>query len=96
MDIHTNNDPAHTMDNKKQNRPDGKDIAADIIEGATAALAYSNEEIIATLPPGEAQEFIDLRNSVKARLREQEMRCYGEAPEQHTPMAAEDDTPYKN
>lgn len=92
VDIHTNNDPAHTMDNKKQNRPDGKDIAADIIEGATATLAYSNEEIIATLPPGEAQEFIDLRNRVLADIDNHNR--YGDN-EHYTPLAAEEDAPYK-
>ena len=79
------------MDNKKQNRPNGSDIAADIVSGATAALTYTDEEILATLPPAEAQEFIDLRNRVLADIDSENRYCDNE---HGTPLAAEEDAPY--
>lgn len=84
------------MDERIKKKLRDPEVLIDMLAGAAAALAYTDEEIRDVFEEKDAQEFIDLRNSVKARLREQEMRCYGEAPEQHTPMAAEDDTPYKN
>lgn len=42
------------MNEKKQNKPNGSEIAADMIHGATAALTYTDEEILATLPDDEA------------------------------------------
>ena len=84
------------MDERIKKKLRDPEVLIDMLAGAAAALAYTDEEIRDVFEEKDAQEFIDLRNSVKARLREQEMRCYGEAPEQHTPMAAEDDIPYKN
>lgn len=84
------------MDERIKKKLRDPEVLIDMLAGAAAALAYTDEEIRDVFEEKDAQEFIDLRNSVKARLREQEMRCYGEGPEQHTPMAAEDDTPYKN
>ena len=84
------------MDERIKKKLRDPEVLIDMLAGAAAALAYTDEEIRDVFEEKDAQEFIDLRNSVKARLREQEMQYYGEAPEQHTPMAAEDDTPYKN
>ncbi len=84
------------MDEKIKRRLRDPEVLIDMLAGAAAALAYTDEEIRDVFDEEEAQEFIDLRNSVKARLRQQEMRCYGEGPEQITPMAAEDGIDYKN
>ena len=84
------------MDEKIKRRLRDPEVLIDMLAGAAAALAYTDEEIRDVFDEEEAQEFIDLRNSVKARLRQQEIRCYGEGPEQITPMAAEDGIHYKN
>lgn len=84
------------MDEKIKKRLRDPEVLIDMLAGAAAALAYTDEEIRDVFDEEEAQEFIDLRNSVKARLRQQEMRSYGEGPEQITPMAAEDGIDYKN
>lgn len=81
------------MNDKKQNRPGGDDIAADILNGATAALSYTDEEIMETLPPHEAQEFIDLRNRVLDDIKSSG-NTYG-CDESELPLAAEENTPYK-
>lgn len=80
------------MNDKKQNRRSGSEIAADIISGATEALTYTNEEILATLPPAEAQEFIELRNKVLAEINNGQQ--YNENG-YDIPLAAEEETPYK-
>lgn len=84
------------MDEKIKRRLRDPEVLIDMLAGAAAALAYTDEEIRDVFDEEEAQEFIDLRNSVKARLRQQEMRCYREGPEQITHMAAEDGIDYKN
>ena len=80
------------MNDKKQNKPSGKEIAADILQGAATALSYTDEEILATMPPYEAQEFIDLRNRVIGDISTASE--YG-SDEQEIPLAAEEDSPYK-
>lgn len=80
------------MNDKKQNKPSGNEIAADIIQGAATALAYTDEEILATMQPHEAQEFIDLRNRVIGDINATSE--YG-SDEQDIPLAAEEDSPYK-
>ena len=52
------------MTDRKHTRHAGDIFAAEIIEGAVAALAYTDKEILETLPPCEANEFIELRNKV--------------------------------
>ena len=81
------------MNDKKQNRPGGNEIAADILNGATAALSYTDEEIREALPPHEAQEFIDLRNRVLNDI-ESSGSTYG-SDESELPLAAEEVAPYK-
>ncbi len=80
------------MNDKKQNKPSGKEIAADILQGAATALSYTDEEILATMPPHEAQEFIDLRNRVIGDINS--VSEY-DSDELEIPLAAEEDTPYK-
>lgn len=80
------------MNDKKQNKPSGKEIAADILQGAATALSYTDEEILATMPPHEAQEFIDLRNRVIGDISTASE--YG-SDDQEIPLAAEEDSPYK-
>lgn len=81
------------MDDKKQNTPSRSDIAADILQGATAALAYTDEEITSTLSPNEAQEFIELRNRVLNDIGSAGKAYTGD--EHSIPLAAEEETPYK-
>lgn len=81
------------MTHKKLN---SQDIAADIISGATAALSYTDEEILETLPEEQAQEFIELRNKVLARM-ENGKRGYsiGTADDDTMSLAAEDEASYE-
>ena len=84
-----------SMIDKKQEKQSGKDICAEVLGGATAALTYTDEEIRATLPPEEAQEFIDLKNRVIAQLDANEQEySINPAVCDEFPMAAEDETPY--
>lgn len=81
------------MTHSKQN---SQDIAADIISGATAALSYTDEEILGTLPKEQAQEFIELRNKVLAKV-ENGKREYsiGNADDDTMSLAAEEESSYE-
>ena len=81
------------MNEKKQNKPNGSEIAADMIHGATAALTYTDEEILATLPDDEVAEFLELRNRVLGEINQD----YSDFQESGytTPLAAEEEEPYK-
>lgn len=83
------------MIDKKQERESVKDVCVDMLSGAATALTYTDEEIRGTLPPEEAQEFIDLRDRVFAKL-EIDKREYGISSDEcdDLPMAAEDEAPY--
>lgn len=43
------------MTDKEHTRHTGDNVAAEIIEGAATALAYTDKEILETLPPSEAK-----------------------------------------
>lgn len=81
------------MNDKKQNRPSGSEIAADILKGATEALSYTDEEILATLPHDEAREFIELRNRVLGEMDDTQGEYLGN--KDATPLAAEEETQYE-
>lgn len=83
------------MIDKKQEKQSGGDICVEIAGGAAVAMAYTDEEIRATLPPEEAQEFIDLRDRVFAELEIDKNEYDISSDEGYGfSMAAEDDTPY--
>ena len=81
------------MTDKKKN---GQDIAADIIGGAAVALSYTDKEILDILPEEQAQEFIEMRNRVLAKM-EKSTREYniGSIDDEETSLAAEDEITYK-
>lgn len=81
------------MTDKKKN---GQDIAADIIGGAAVALSYTDKEILDTLPEEQAQEFIEMRNRVLAKM-ENSTREYniGSMDDEETSLAAEDEVLYE-
>ena len=81
------------MTDKKKN---GQDIAADIISGATVALSYTDKEILDKLPKEQAQEFIEMRNRVLAKM-ENSTREYniGSIDDEEMSIAAEDEITYK-
>ena len=81
------------MTDKKKN---GQDIAADIIGGAAVALSYTDKEILDILPEEQAQEFIEMRNRVLAKL-ENSTREYniGSIDDEEMSIAAEDEITYK-
>ena len=88
-----NNKKQTAMIEKKQEKQSGKDICVEMLSGAVAALAYTDEEIRDTLPPEDAQEFIALRNRTLASL-ENDSHTYGPDEESNLTMAAEEDAPY--
>lgn len=90
-----NNKKQTAMIEKKQEKQSGKDICVEMLSGAAAALAFTDEEIRDTLPPVDAQEFIDLRGRTLASL-ENDSHTYGISPDEESTltMAAEEDTPY--
>lgn len=88
-----NNKKQTAMIEKKQEKQSGRDICVEILSGAAAALAYTDEEIRDTLPPEDAQEFIALRNRTLASL-ENDSHTYGPDEESNLTMAAEEDAPY--
>lgn len=73
-----------------------KEFFVETICGAATALSYSEEEIYATLPKDEADEFIRLRKEVNAMIDDEceKVRNYA-VPGDDTLMAAEDDASYK-
>ena len=81
------------MTDKKKN---GQDIAADIIGGAAVALSYTDKEILDILPEEQAQEFIEMRNRVLAKM-ENSTREYniGSIDDEEMSIAAEDEITYK-
>lgn len=88
-----NNKKQTAMIEKKQEKQSGRDICVEMLSGAAAALAYTDEEIRDTLPPVDAQEFIDLRGRTLASL-ENDSHTYGPDEESTLTMAAEEDAPY--
>lgn len=85
------------MTDKKHARHSGNDVASDIIGGAAAALAYTDQEIIDTLPKEQAHEFIELRNKVFAGLEKSNMQKYGTGydTDEEIPLAAEENAVYE-
>ena len=81
------------MTDKKKN---GQDIVADIIGGAAVALSYTDKEILDILPEEQAQEFIEMRNRVLAKM-ENSTREYsiGSIDDEETSLAAEDEVLYE-
>lgn len=82
------------MKKEKQNKRDGSEIASDILSGAVTALSYTDEEILATLPPEEAKEFIELRNKVLAEIDDNSDYSH-DSNDNSTLLAAEEETPYE-
>ena len=84
------------MAEKKQRKLSDPDVCIEMVGGAAAALTYTDKEIRDTLPPEEAQEFIDLRDKVFAEL-DIDKREYGLAfdDDDDIPMAAEEESPYE-
>ncbi len=86
------------MTDKKHARHSGNDVASDIIGGAAAALAYTDQEIIDTLPKEQAHEFIELRNKVFAGLEKGNNRqkySTGYDTDEEISLAAEDNAVYE-
>ena len=74
----------------------GQDVAVEILGGAAVALSYTEREIIETLPQDQAQEFIEMRNRVLAKM-ENSTREYniGSMDDEETSLAAEDEVIYE-
>lgn len=83
------------MDERIKKRLADPEVYLEMVKGAVIALSYTDEEIRETLCEEEAQEFIDLRNKVFARLKLEEQK-YITDTDANIPMAAEDEAPYKN
>lgn len=84
------------MTDRKHTRHAGDIFAAEIIEGAVAALAYTDKEILETLPPCEAKEFIELRNKVMTGINaEKKEYSIGYQEDGDISLAAENDAEYK-
>ena len=80
------------MTEKKNN---GQDIAADIIGGASVALSYTDQEILDTLPQKQAQEFIEMRNRVLAKMENGAGEySIGSTDDNEMSLAAEDEITY--
>ncbi len=82
------------MTDKEHTRHTGDGVAAEIIGGAMTALSYTNEEILDTLPPDEAKEFIELRNKVLT-VGSAEKKEYSIGSDEEISLAAEDDAEYE-
>ena len=65
-----------------------------IIEETAAAFLYSDAEIREILPPEDAEEFIELRNTATEALGRNMPSAYGE-DDSAVPLAAEDSAEYK-
>ena len=73
-----------------------REFLVDTICGAANPLSYSEDEIYATLPKEEADEFIRLREEVKAMIDDECAKAAKYAThEDETLMAAEDNSSYK-
>lgn len=70
---------------------------AEMLCGAAAALAYTDEEIYDTLCKEEAEEFIELRREFMKEVDRECERMWGKPvadDDDELPMAAEDEAPY--
>lgn len=84
------------MTDKEHTRHTGDNVAAEIIEGAATALAYTDKEILDTLPPSEAKEFIELRNKVMTGIgAEKKEYSIGYRDDEEMSLAAEDNAEYE-
>jgi hypothetical protein len=82
------------MTDKQNMENNGKGI--DIFSEAMAALLYSDEEIRATLSPEEAEEFIELRNSLFPDEQSNGIVLGGYGDDDACmQQAAEEETPYE-
>ena len=81
---------------EKNKKITSREFFVDTICGAATALSYSEEDIYATLPREEAEEFIRLRKEVNTMIDDEcaKARKYT-LPADDIQMAAEDDASYK-
>ena len=73
-----------------------REFFVDTICGAANAMSYSEDEIYATLPKEEADEFIRLREEVKSMIDDECSKAakYADSGDD-TLMAADDDVSYE-
>lgn len=81
---------------ERKNKITSREFLVDTICGAATALSYSEEDIYATLPKEEADEFIELRKEVLLKMEDEFGKIRGDADAgDETLMAAEDGASYE-